>query len=299
MTGFDVRQIRIFVTVAELLSFTRAAERLNMAQPWLSVQIRKLEDQLGFMLFQRNRKQAVTLSPRGTAFLPAAQSFLAAYDQLTGEAIAIRDQQMLTLSIGAPEYTADIAERGQLVDAVQKAFPDIEIDIVNALSLGLIDQLRSGMLDISFAFGPLPTDGLDTLVVRRWGIALLMPADDPLAARREIPMHLLRNRCIGMIRRKFNPHLYDYIGHALERAGATIQTMPEASPGGVRRFAASAQVPVIVSGWWTILPGQMDLVVRPIVDPVLTMELLLLRRRGDRRQPVALMWDMAQAMADT
>ncbi len=47
------------------------------------------------------------------------------------------------------------------------------------------------------------------------------------------------------------------------------------------------------------MPGQADLVVRPIVDPVLTMELMLLRRRGDRRQPVALMWDMAQAIADS
>ncbi len=230
VTGFDVRQIRIFVTVAEHLSFTRAAERLNIAQPWLSVQIRKLEDSLGFTLFQRNRKQAVALTPRGTAFLAAARAFLVAHDELVGEAVAIRDRQMLTLSIGAPEYTADIAERGQLIDAVQKAFPAIEIDIVNALSLALIEQLRAGEIDISFAFGPLPTEELDALVICRWGMALLLPADDPLAALAKIPMHLLRDRRIGMIRRKFNPHLYDYIDQALDRVGATIQTMPEASP---------------------------------------------------------------------
>ena len=55
MTGLDVRLVRSFVAVADERSFTRVAERLNIAQPWLSVQVRKLEEQLGFRLFERNR----------------------------------------------------------------------------------------------------------------------------------------------------------------------------------------------------------------------------------------------------
>ena len=77
MTTLDVDAVKAFVMVADLQSFTRAAEALASTQATISVKLRRLEEKLGARLIERTPRR-VRLSPRGAAFLPAARDFIAA-----------------------------------------------------------------------------------------------------------------------------------------------------------------------------------------------------------------------------
>src|SRR5260370_20545688 len=85
----DSRQVELFVTVARHLSFSRAAAELNTPQPWLSAQIRRLEDQLGFELFRRTSRQ-VELTAQGAALLDSARAALDALGALRSEIAAVK-----------------------------------------------------------------------------------------------------------------------------------------------------------------------------------------------------------------
>ncbi|MFZ2870722.1 LysR family transcriptional regulator, partial [Zavarzinia sp.] len=76
---FDIKAVLHFVAVAEDMSFTRAARRLGIAQPWLSRRIRQLEEQLGFALFERTTR-SIELTARGRGFLDAAREVASAVE---------------------------------------------------------------------------------------------------------------------------------------------------------------------------------------------------------------------------
>src|SRR5919199_2589864 len=111
----DLRQLEFFVAVAEELSFTRAAERLHVAQPWLSAEVRKLETDLGYPLFDRSTRH-VALTPEGRHLVPHAHAILdrvAAYQAAAQALLRNRGGQ---LRIGAPTTGSHLPERYLLVD---------------------------------------------------------------------------------------------------------------------------------------------------------------------------------------
>jgi DNA-binding transcriptional LysR family regulator len=99
MVDLDTRLLRAFVTVAEELSFTRAAERLVLAQQALSSQVRQLETRLGAQLFERTTRR-VSLTPAGERLLPHARAALAAVEAGVREVEAVRGAQRRRLRVG-------------------------------------------------------------------------------------------------------------------------------------------------------------------------------------------------------
>ncbi|GAA1349742.1 LysR family transcriptional regulator [Streptomyces beijiangensis] len=188
MTTTDVhgRELRYFVTVAEELHFTRAAERLYVSQPALSKQIRALERQLGGPLFVRDR-HGVTLTPTGTALLPHARRMLAVWDEGRSAVERSLADQRTTLTIGMSTSPG----RGGLLPAIRSRFtaahPNANIRLRQISWEDPTAGLADASTDVAFVWLPLPDEHRYTCTVLAEEPRLLaLPETHPLASRPEI-----------------------------------------------------------------------------------------------------------------
>lgn len=149
----DLRRIRHFVVLAETLNFRRAAERLHMAQPPLSVSIQKLEAELGAKLFARE-SSGVTLTPSGRAVLKEARKLLFHGSQLSEMATHAQDGTGGTLQIGFVG-SAIHGLLQKLLPLFRLEYPGVELVLREATSLSIIQQLEDRVLDIGLVRVPL------------------------------------------------------------------------------------------------------------------------------------------------
>ncbi|MGC9535687.1 LysR family transcriptional regulator [Streptomyces sp. UG1] len=177
-----VRDLRYFVTVAEELHFTRAAERLYVSQPALSKQVRALERQVGAELFRREAR-GVVLTEAGAALLPHARRVLDAWSEGVGALAAVRG----TLVVGMSTSPG----RGGLLPAIRSRFTAAHPDSVLRLrqvswedpTAGLAD----GAADVAFVWLPLPeADRYGWTVVAEEARLVALPEGHPLASRPEV-----------------------------------------------------------------------------------------------------------------
>ena len=181
MVDLDTRLLRAFVTVAEELSFTRAAERLFVAQQALSSQVQQLEGRLGVKLFERTTRK-VSLTEAGEQLLPHAVATLAALDGGMRALEAARRAERATLRVGL-SGTAMVPAAGETMRRFAKRHPDVELVVSNT---GL-DQpaagLKEGAVDVAFVRPPFVDDGLSTVTILTEPRYAVLPKDHPLAAR--------------------------------------------------------------------------------------------------------------------
>ena len=136
----ELRHLRSFVAVAEELHFRRAADRLHMAQPSVSQQMRSLEAELGVSLFERNRRGA-SLTAAGAALLPEARKLLAGADRAAdiARATAAGQRGRLRLSL-TRSLTGGIA--GAIADAYRARYPDVELVLSVGNTMLHVEQLH-------------------------------------------------------------------------------------------------------------------------------------------------------------
>jgi DNA-binding transcriptional LysR family regulator len=145
----ELRHLRYFVTIAEEQSFTRAAERLWVAQPGLSTQIRRLEDELGIKLFERHTR-GVDLTDAGEAFLERARAALAAAENCRAIVSDLESGLVGTIRLGIATC-ARWARASSLLECFAESRPDVELTVVAALGGTLLRDLRDGRLDAMLA----------------------------------------------------------------------------------------------------------------------------------------------------
>ena len=158
----DLRRIRHFVTLAETLNFRRAAERLHMAQPPLSVSIQKLEAELGAKLFTRE-SSGVALTPSGRAVLVEAKKLLFHGSQLNEMAKNAVDGTGGTLHIGFVG-SASYGMLQKLLPLFRAEYPGVELVLREATSVAIMQQLEDRSLDIGLVRVPLLQSSRATLV---------------------------------------------------------------------------------------------------------------------------------------
>jgi DNA-binding transcriptional LysR family regulator len=284
----DSRQAELFVAVARHLSFTRAAAELNMPQPWLSAQIRRLEDQLGFKLFQRTSRQ-VELTPQGAALLGGAQAVTDALSQWGSEIATHKRGLAGAFRIGVALYSKRFRLRVQAVEAFAAANGNLMIEIESGWSPFLRERVLAGALDVAFSIGGVPEAGLESRFVESHAAQLYLPADDPLAALDRIPVERLRGRTVLTFPRATNPALYDAIYQTLGEHGAELKRLPETDMDICIRDILKTGSTTI--GFALPAPPNSRIAIRPIDPEPPPFELYLVRREGAQSALVRTFWN--------
>ncbi|MFE3293097.1 LysR family transcriptional regulator [Rhodococcus sp. NPDC059234] len=180
----QTRQLRYFVAVAEELSFTRAAQRLHIAQQALSAQIKQLEQSLGVVLLTRTTR-SVTLTPAGAAFLEDTSALLAALDDAAERARALDRTENARLVLGFTEGAALM-----LTEPIMSAFRDRHPGVSIEMRQFNYDDPSAGMndrsTDVAFVRRPLATDGVDFERLFHEPRMVMMRSDHPLADRASV-----------------------------------------------------------------------------------------------------------------
>ena len=179
----DLRTLRYFVTVAEELNITRAAEKLHMSQPPLSVQIKELEKELDTELFIRGGRQLI-LTETGQLLYRKAKEILSLSDKTYSEVLSMGKGMSGTISIGLVEGMApDIA--AEWFAGFLKAYPNVRLRILDGSTDDLLEKLRGGLISLAVITAPCDNSLLHSFSVGEEQMAALMSRSHPLAKKRE------------------------------------------------------------------------------------------------------------------
>ncbi|GAA1663815.1 LysR family transcriptional regulator StgR [Nonomuraea maheshkhaliensis] len=288
----EMRLLRHFVAVAEELHFSRAAQRLFLAQQALSRDVRRLEDRMGARLLHRTTRQ-VTLTPAGTLLLGRAREILAIYDstllELHGE------RRSLTVDVVGPGLTPTLV----LARARQQA-PTVEFFArFHTGTEAAVPLLLAEKVDVTFGRVPGRADGVRQRPVRYEPIAVLLPDRHPLAEADAVPLEALRGT--GVCLRAGN-HATPGWEHAVLQLLAPFgvdAALAHPHVQGVDELAQHIRernAPILTMTTQPAVPGA---VVRPLVEPVALFPWAMIWRPGTDHPGLRALHEAADDLAAT
>ena len=186
----ELRHLRYFVAVAEELHFGRAAEKLHLAQPPLSQQIRQLENILEYPLFVRTSR-SVRLTPAGEVYLERARRLLLSAERDIHEMRQVAKGEMGSLHIGFVG-SAMLTQLPSTFRAYREAFPGIELHLNESFSARVIAGLEDGTLDVGILRDGDQADMLQVTTLFSEPFVAVVPAHHALARKRSLSPEALR-----------------------------------------------------------------------------------------------------------
>ncbi|MBA3807620.1 MAG: LysR family transcriptional regulator [Solirubrobacterales bacterium] len=213
----EIRHLRYFIAVAEELNFSRAAERLHMAQPPLSAAIRQLEQELGARLLTRTTRE-VKLTPAGGTFLAGARRTLA---ELEGSVSSAR--RAAAGEVGQLHVAFSWGARFVTLPALGRAFrdshPDVELLTEEMWNSRMAGALRSGAIDLAISLCPEIESGLAYQTIRSERVLALVASEHPLGRESEILLAALTGEPLVLFPRGIAPRLHESILGIARRGG--------------------------------------------------------------------------------
>ena len=190
-------ELRYIVTLAQEQHFGRAAERCHVSQPTLSVGVKKLEDELGVMIFERS-KSAVRTTPVGEGIVAQAQKVLESAQGIRELAQVGKNQLAAPLRVGAI-YTVGPYLFPHLIPQLHRVAPQMPLYIEENFTHVLRDKLRNGELDASIIALPFVEADVLTKALYDEPFSVLMPADHPWTAKTSIDSALLNDKSLLLL----------------------------------------------------------------------------------------------------
>jgi DNA-binding transcriptional LysR family regulator len=274
----QLHQLAYALAVAEEESFTRAADRLHLAQPSLSRQVRLLEQELGVVLFNRGPGLGrVTLTPDGSALLPFMQRVLADIEATGAEARALSGMVRGHLAVGATPSLVTSVLAPALVE-FHETHPGIDLSVVEAGSHQLVPRVASGEVDLALVVLPVTEPLVATTPLFDDPLVLAVAPGHPFATKRRVQVRDLDGLDLVMFREGYD--LRAVTLEACREAGVEPRLVSEGGEmAGVLSFVAAglgaAVVPAIA------LPADGSLSAVPFAAPTLSRTVAL-AQRGDR-----------------
>src|ERR1041385_8657613 len=187
----ELRHLRYFVSVAEALSFTKAAEKLRTAQPSLTRQIKNLEDELGVRLLHRT-KQKVTLTDEGRSFLADAKRWVVLAAGTVESVRRLRTGEVRALNVGyVSNLFYDLLPK--TLESFHQALPTIAVNLFDLSCGEQFRALEEGKLDLGFVglHEPIARRGLEFRTIASYRSVVALPKEKPLTARATVGLKAL------------------------------------------------------------------------------------------------------------
>lgn len=224
----DLRIMRYVIAIAEEGGFQRAADRLHMAQPPLSRQIRDLERQLGVALF--HRRPQVGLTEAGEVFVASAREVLAAADRLVQDTVRAGTGSLGTVRVG---YVASAAydTLPQLIRAAAQRHPGLVVDAQEGWTPALDAALLAGEVDAVLSRSLPDRPEFARVILRRERLVAVVDTGHPLARRTSVDLREFAGQTFCVFARRHAPAYHDRLLAVLEATGETFEHWENPVPG--------------------------------------------------------------------
>lgn len=205
----EFRHLRYFLVLAEELHFGRAAQRLSITQPPLSLNIQQLEASVGAQLFTRNSR-GVQLTAAGQAFVPAARALLDQAGLAAREAREVAQGLLGSLQIG---FAGTVLYRGlpQMLKGFAAEHPKLRLTLRELSSSDQLIDLMHERLDVGFVHTTRVPAGFSQILVSRQPFVACLPAGHTLARRKRLALGALQGEPFAMIARAVSPDYHERI----------------------------------------------------------------------------------------
>jgi DNA-binding transcriptional LysR family regulator len=275
----DLRRLRSFVVVAEELHFGRAAQRLHIAQPPLSQQIKLLERDLGAQLFNRNRRR-VELTAAGRLLLAHARPLLEQAERVESLVALAGAGKAGFLAIG---FVASAAYEAMpaAVRAFRERQPEVELRLEEGHSAELSADLNAGRIDVAFVRRPVVDRRfvVDALADERLVAAL--PADHPAAGAPALRVGALAGEGFVMVSRLIGAGYRDDVEGVCREAGFVPRVVQEATDMHTIVALVGAGIGVALVPSSVAAVGRAGVAYVPLIDATARLGLDLITRRDD------------------
>ncbi len=217
----DIKQLRYFVMVAEQQNFTRAARKLNIAQPALSIAIKKLESSIGLPLFDRNERQ-VHLTHEGQILMTHAHRIIQQVKDAETAMAELRGLQKGEVRVGVPGMLGSYFFPSILMGFKSK-YPDLKLSVVEAGTQSIRQMLLDGQLDIGVIHNQDVPPALQTAHLISSQMVAVTSTDHPLADRQSISFREFFNEELVMFKKGY------FHREFIDRICATHKITPQLS----------------------------------------------------------------------
>lgn len=274
----ELRHLRYFVALSEELHFGRAARRLNISQPPLSLQIRQLEEELGVALFSRKRR--VELTPAGQEFLKYVKGALQQIQQGARSAQRVERGERGQLNVG---FISSMASTYMpwLLRVFRDRFPDVELVLNEGDTWTQFRGLLEGRLSVGIVRGPVNAPGLVATSVLTEPLIVALPAGHPQARNRRVRVAALAADPFVMVPRQIGP-LHEESMRLCHKAGFSPRVAQEALQLHIVVSLVSARVGVaLIPASTQLLPIE-GVVFRPLSGSDASVQIAVASRANDR-----------------
>jgi len=274
----EIRLIKTFLTIVKLGSFHEAARALQYSQPTITVQVKKLEEELGIKLFERGKTTELTSA--GRFFLQKAEKLLVQYDEFESELRDYRhgDAGMIRIGISEPSASNRFPV---ILAAFARKRPKIQIKVAIASNKALVDMLLNEEIDLAFCNRPEPHIELsfEHLLTETFG--LLLYADHPLADLDKLSIRDLKDEKFIMTPGTcpFRIRVEEAIA---EKIGMLRQSSIEITGINSLKYFVQAKLGIALAPLVSISPPIPGTIVKPVADMIAGPDLGMLTRKEIR-----------------
>lgn len=221
----DIRQLKYFVTIAEEGKITAAAKQLHIAQPPLSRQLKQLEEELGVVLFDRNKKKNLTLTYEGEVFYKRAKDILHKLRDSILEVQELREEVAGTLAVGSTIYCAALLL--SKVSQIREQYPGLLFNIWEGEPSRLHKLLENRQIDAAITITPFYSKNVESKSLPDIPCKLVLPGNQSYSLSGEADMKDISKLPLILLRPSDGKGIYDKVVEAFQKSGAEPKVVCE------------------------------------------------------------------------